>query len=73
MLAAWHGLAVCSEGQAAEIGNIRKLPMYSAWFGDLIHYLSDRPDGHSCSLLFETLSMSHFPGNLERVADKVEK
>jgi hypothetical protein len=68
-LAVAHGIAVCAEGQLDESRKLIALPMFGIWCSDLIYQLRNRHDcAPWCSLVFETLSLTHFPKNLERIS-----
>lgn len=69
VLAALHGLAICAEGRSEEqIDLILKLPNFHKWFGDFIHILHENPSNSDGFVLtFETLSLSHFPDNLDHL------
>ncbi len=65
-LAFLHGLAICAEGHGEQrIKALLTLPNFHVWHEDLIYLFHRRPDSAECfSMVFETLSLTYFPGNL---------
>ena len=69
VLAVLHGLAICAEGKPEAIPQLMQLQGFHTWYSDFIYFLIRRHDSsESCAMIFETLSLTYFPGNLDRVA-----
>lgn len=66
VFAVLHGLAICSEGQTDKMQEFFQLRMSGTWMGDFIYHLRRHPDcGPSCAMVFETVSLTYFPTNLD--------
>ncbi len=66
MLAAYHGIAVCAENELAGLATLIQSEHYKKWEGDLFHLFRRRPDDtDSFMMVFETLSLTYFPKNLQ--------
>jgi hypothetical protein len=65
MLAVYHGLAICAEGQLEQLMAFISTQHFQKWVDDLVYLFRRRPsDAESFILVFETISLTHFPGNL---------
>ena len=70
-LAVLHCIAICGEGYKEKALELVKLPQFATWYSDFIYQLRRRHDcGAWCSLVFETLSFTYFPTNLDKLADE---
>ena len=68
-----HGLAICSEGDKEAMLAVFKAPMFATWYEDFIYQIRLRHDcGPWCSMIFETLSLTYFPKNLDRISGRSE-
>jgi hypothetical protein len=73
VLAILHGLAICAEGKFDAVAELMRLPAFHVWYSDFIYFLVRRHDSaESCAMIFETLSLTYFPGNLDKVPPKGE-
>lgn len=71
ILAVWHGLAICGEGNDEGAQKFLQLPLFGQWLTNAVYFLRRRHDcAESCSLIFETISLSYFPDNLTSLADE---
>jgi hypothetical protein len=68
ILAVWHGLAICAEGDKTEgAQRLVDQPKFGHWLSDFVYLLSRRQDcAEQCSFIFETLSLTYFPDNFDR-------
>lgn len=70
-LAVLHGLAVCGEYKFEAVNLLKSQPGFHTWFSNFIYFLVRRHDcAESCAMIFETLSLTYFPSNLDRVEPK---
>lgn len=71
VFAALHGLAICAEGAAGKVQELLNLRMSGVWLGDFIYQMRRHPDcGTWCAMVFETLSLTYFPNNLDKIEGK---
>ena len=61
-----HGLAICAEDHPERLAEMRKCPFIGEWIIDLVYLLRSSPSNSaSFILIFQTLSLSYFPENLQ--------
>ncbi len=72
ILALWHGLGVCAEGVSqTAINKLISTPHFQTWRSNTLCLFEQHPaSAHAFVMLFETLSLSYFPDNLNRTDEK---
>ncbi|HEY3762920.1 MAG TPA: hypothetical protein VGN23_14335 [Verrucomicrobiae bacterium] len=66
-----HGLAICSEGNTKGMEQVFAAPHSDTWLSDFVYLLHRHPSNtESFILIFETLSLSCFSDNLNRLSEK---